>query len=95
MDMVEPSSMCSTSQPFTMPSRVSSMWEHCEVAGNCDERLAGWIAGSTAVPRHTRTSGMKSGGESGRRIAEPSIGFVTRTLFGMSGRMVSVLASTS
>ena len=71
------------------------MRERCEVAGNCDERFAGWIEGSTVVPPHTRTLGMKSGGESGRSTAEPSIGFVTRTLFGMSGRMVSVLDSTS
>ena len=46
------------------------MREHCEEAGICDERFSGWMRSSMAVPPHTRTSGMKSGGERGRRKRE-------------------------
>lgn len=92
--IVRGSSMCSTSQPFAMPSSVRVMREHWVVAGVCEESRRGSI-GSVAVPPQTSTSGMKSGGESGRRMAEPSMGFVTRTLFGRSGRIRSVFASMS
>ncbi len=41
------------------------------------------------------TSGVKSRGERGRRAAVPSMGFVTRILLGIGGRIVSVLTLTS
>lgn len=71
------SNICSICHPAAMPSSVNMMRLHCVVAGVCEDRLAGWMAGSVGDPPQTRTSGTKSGGERGRRIALPSIGFVT------------------
>lgn len=71
------SNICSICHPAAMPSSVNMMRLHCVVAGICDDKLAGWMAGLVGDPPQTRTSGTKSGGERGRRIALPSIGFVT------------------
>ena len=75
-----------------MPSGISLMREHWVIARNYDERMSSSIAASTSMPPYMRASGMKSGGKRGGGSAEPSIGFVTQTLFGMSGRIVPVFA---